>query len=1060
METEPAGAVGARFRQRDLVIEKDGDGTVGFILTDGPSRHAGAYWYLVQFGATRKNCRESDLEAYIEGDDLCDLLARGPYGGPDAFRRHVTAVKLRTLLTDTLYAFGASRTKLYPYQFIPLLKFLVSPYRRVLIADEVGLGKTIEAGYILQEELARGRLTRVLVVCPATLRRKWQDELFNRFNHRFDILNGSDARVRVPLSDAERRTAHPLRAIVSYQSIRNEQFIETIHGSPSQIDLLIVDEAHHCRNPMAWQSQAVSALVEQADSVVFLSATPIQTSELNLFSLLHMLVPEEFPSEAGFRQRLELNAPVIAAERLVRMKGAERLKEAAQALRQVEAHRDGLGFRNNPLYQDILRQLEADAADSAARRVEIQERLSELNLLSNVFTRTKRKDAHLNVAQRQAIVPIADLSEYEQEVYDTLSDFIFEQFQLRHGDGAARLVLVTYQRQIASGLAAAVRKFRDAIRAAEQAWNDEFETLEDPDNVVDGSASYQPAHDPKFQELIREIDVDRLEREDTKYRLLSTAIREQHRLAARGERRSRKLIVFTYFRRSLDYLERRLGEQGFRYVRIDGGTPSTPGNPQTDVRGQRIEEFRTSEAIDILLTSEVSSEGIDLQFCDAIVNWDLPWNPMVVEQRIGRIDRIGQLSPRIFIINIASRGTIEARILDRLYDRVGIFERSIGELEPILGSVVRELEEKLFRPRLSEDEQQAVLHAQSMAIENQRRKQQTLEEQAASLIGHDEFFRTKLDNIRRFGRYIGGDELRLFVAKELQGASPSLELIEDDMPGVFRLPYRAELERLIDGALPRGDEEGLRFLQRLRRGDDRITFDGEVATDEQNIEPIHAQHPLVRALAVRLEIDLERKPQVARVLIESDLSPPGGYFFVWALVTESGFLATRSLMSVVIDLHSDGFVPLDDDKADQLLAQMIRTGRTWPDAGAPTRDDAIICLEAADKRLRERVAELDERRRSRVQGVKQTRAATVEATFRLRIERQRERTEAMARRAAGGEAGAGRILPAYRARLEQLETEREVQLDAIAQLKLGAATYQVLGAGFMAVVARSSAGGN
>lgn len=1050
-----------RFLPNALVIKRDGDGTVGFIRTNA-QLHAGEYWYLVQIGAFSENCRETDLIAHRVVSNWAELLAGEAYGGPDAFRRQVTTVKLKTQLTDTLYAYGASKTSLLPYQFVPLLKFLASPYRRILIADEVGLGKTIEAGYILQEELARGRSARVLVVCPASLRRKWRDEMLNRFNRQFDILDASGARTRIPISDDERRTAHPLRAIVSLQSIRDERFIQAIHSSAAPLDLLIVDEAHHCRNAQTFQSRAVSALIEQSDSVVFLSATPIQTSELNLFTLLNLLVPEEFPSVEGFRQRLELNKPIVRAETLIRAKGVEKLREAARTLREIEKHPNGRRYATNPLYCDLLAQLDADVQDSASRRVELQEQLSEINLLSNIFTRTKRKDVQTRVAQRQAVVPKADLSPYEQSVYDAISDFIFEKYEERHGDVVARLVLVTYQRQIASSLPAAVKKFLAIIRAAEASWNDEIETPEDElqlESVEKPEAKYSPATEPEFRKLIGKIDLKRLENEDTKYAMLIAAIREQQRLHAIGERRSRKMIVFSYFRRSLDYLEHRLLRDHISLVRIDGSVANTPDNPDTDERGRRIDLFRSDATVDVLVTSEVSSEGIDLQFCDTIVNWDLPWNPMVIEQRIGRIDRIGQLSPKIFIINLACQGTIEARILHRLYDRIGIFEHSIGELEPILGEIVRGLEADLFRPHLRPEQQEMAIHAREIAIENQRQGLKALEDQASVLIGHDQFFRNKLDNIQRFGRYVGGDELRLFVQNELCTAIPGLELEPDQSSGLYHLPHRTELERLIDQSLPTGDSEALRFLSQLRRGGVLVTFDGDLADKHDGVDPVHSQHPLVRALAARLDDESWRLPQVARIRLATNLLSPGARFFTWALVTESGFLEARSLMCAVVNLESATTLDtVSDDNADQLLAEMIRDGKPWSNFRPPSVYDAAKCMEIAESHLRDRVDDLDRRRRSRLESIKQVRHSTVEATYSLRIQRQRERTDEMESRAASRDKGAERILPAYRARLDLLETERDVQIERIDKLKLGTVSYQLLGAGFVDVIPSYSPG--
>ena len=1045
--------VNEMYKPNDLVTLRDGDGLVGSVIAR-TDIHAGENWYRVRFGASVQQCRESDLRVHIEGPTLVELLSTDGYGGPDAFRRHATAIKLKLQLTDTLYSYGASRTQLYPYQFIPLLKFLESHYRRILIADEVGLGKTIEAGYILQEEIARGRLARVLVVCPASLRTKWQDELLHRFGRRFEILDAAGARSRIPLNDGEKRTAYPLRAIVSLPSIRNDAFLDSITSKPSPIDLLIVDEAHHLRNSSTAQSKAVSALVEQSDSVVFLSATPIQTSELNLFVLLNILIPEEFGSEEGFRQRIRLNQPIVEAETLLRQQGVNCVQEAAEKLRKLSLDPGAGLVTNNPLFGHLMTALKADLPDSATRRVDLQEQLSQLNLLSNVFTRTKRKDVHLNIAQRRAITPEAKLTLAEQDIYDKLSEYLFRQYSTRHGDGIAAFILTTYQRQIASSIPASIRKFRDAIRDAGGRWDAELDDGTDAEGESEEPAKYRPIDDEEFREIVLGADLEALEEHDTKYDLLLSSLRNQYQLVASGERTLRKALVFSYFRRSLDYLERRFARDGIRYVRIDGSVKSSPQNPETDERQKRITCFRDDPQIDVMLTSEVGSEGLDFQFCDAMVNWDLPWNPMVVEQRIGRLDRIGQKSPQIVIINLACTGTIEARILHRLYDRIGIFERSIGALEPIIGDIVRTLELELFRPGLSEEQQIRILLQQETAIATQRRNLAVLESKTEMLIGHDEYFRTKLDRIRRFGRYVGGDELRLFADNELKSIAPGLVFeAYESCPGLYKLAYRPEVERLVDQTKTLGDDAAQRFVSGYRLGRLTFAFAGEIAEryPQEDVEPLHSQHPLVRALAHRLEEKLIDFPQIASLAVKSAAVQQGLWFYLWAVVVETGFLEAKSIVCALINVGTEMLECSDSDAGDELLADMLRAGCNLKDFKPPSPTDAMACLASAEHQILQRVKELTEKRRTRFEAIKASRRGSVESTFSVRIARQRERLDGMAIR-SDSDPKARRILPALQGRLDQLELDRQNRIDAIDLLRLGAVTYTTLGAGFVKVM--------
>jgi ERCC4-related helicase len=163
---------------------------------------------------------------------------------------------------------------------------------------------------------------------------------------------------------------------------------------------------------------------------------------------------------------------------------------------------------------------------------------------------------------------------------------------------------------------------------------------------------------------------------DSKFEKLLTIL-----LAIEEEEEGAKVLIFTYFVGTSKYLTERLSEKGIATLRIAGDVPSDPHRPEHDQRGARIRQFQHDPAIRVLVSTEVGSEGLDFQFCHHVVNYDLPWNPMVVEQRMGRIDRYGQESPWIQIHNLVVNGTVEERILVRLYRRIGIFEKSIGDLE-------------------------------------------------------------------------------------------------------------------------------------------------------------------------------------------------------------------------------------------------------------------------------------------------------------------------------------------------------------------------------------------
>ena len=250
-------------------------------------------------------------------------------------------------------------------------------------------------------------------------------------------------------------------------------------------------------------------------------------------------------------------------------------------------------------------------------------------------------------------------------------------------------------------------------------------------------------------------------------------------------------------------------------MRIDGSVPSTPDEPVTDLRRHRIEQFRDDPETMVMLSSQVGSEGLDFQFCDTVVNWDIPWNPMVVEQRIGRIDRIGQKSDRLLIFNLVTAETVEECILDRLYERVGIFEHSIGTLEPILGEIVHKLEQELLSERLTLEEQKRRISAAQQVIEQHKIDQERLETESEGLIGHDRIFEEQMERVRKLGRFISPVELEWFVEmalpKVVEEAYMEEAVTTEDNIRIRNLPYFRSIESKLILHNGRLDQDTQRF---------------------------------------------------------------------------------------------------------------------------------------------------------------------------------------------------------------------------------------------------------
>jgi ATP-dependent helicase HepA len=1033
------------FEKGDQVVERGSMGSVGTIVS-GPAVHGGESYYRVNFNGRAKNVLQDDLESFAGDLDPESMLRAGRFGDHVAFARRLTMSKLRRPLRDAVYSYKASRTEFHAYQFKPLLKFLASERRRLLIADEVGLGKTIEAGYILQEERARFGIQRVLVVCPAALRTKWQNELWQRFGEEFEVFDRKSFLSKVLLKAGEKDRGLPrLQGIVSLQSLRSNNVIEAVEERGAPLDLLIVDEAHHCRNSDTKQYRVVRALGDVSDASVFLTATPVHLGDENLFNLFRLLLPEDFDRFDVFQERLYANQHVVEAEVALRRGGYGWEQRALEALGALERTLHGGHFRRNPLYREAIDTLRAGAVNDNRQLVDLQENLAQLNMLSPVMTRTRKREVYPDAAKREAHVLRVDMSVQEQEVYRRLSEYCFRLYANVKGDFAARFAVITLQRQLSSCLHAAIEHYCE--KGGGEVLDDELDgdDGEEPvggENGNEREGGVNVASEPGFLELVRECRT-LLPATDAKLASLLTMLREQD-----------KVVVFSYFKRSLRYMERALNAAGIGCVRIDGDVAASPHDPDNDERLQRIRRFRDDPGVRVLLSSEVGSEGLDFQFCNVVVNWDLPWNPMVVEQRIGRLDRLGQRAEKILIFSFSCPGTIEDLILTRLYSRIGVFERTIGVLEPILGQEIRELTDRLFDATLRPDEREAIIEQRAKALAQRARDEERLESEAANLVGQDEFFNEQIERVRRLGRFVTGEELRLMVTEFLQSEHPACAPVErqgDDSEtgsaapsGVWRVKVNEALREFVRKPLARNDPALIRFLDRGQHGHVDMTFDNEVALRNPAVELVNATHPLVRAIAKHYDDHPTLVHPVTAVEVNCDVVPPGEYLFVWASVEETGIRGGRALWAVAVS--ADGTQLPDAEATEALLHQMVVVGRRWESFEVPPAEFTAALLDRAIESLVERHQRYRCDRKKHNLALVEQRLASLEASFRAkRAERQRRLDETRLR-------GKERGVALFEAQLRKLESDCDESRRKTEQAKEVSVSWSMEGAGYVRVV--------
>ncbi len=1028
----------AMFQDGDQVVRRVEQGEVGRVVGP-PNTRTGEAYYTVQFSTSRVKLLEEDLERYEGLTDPEDLFLARKFGDQDAFRRRLTMVKVRRPLRDAVYSYRAAKVDFYAYQFKPLLKYVRSASQRLLIADEVGLGKTIEAGYIIREERARHDVQRVLVVCPATLRRKWQLELRERFDEDFDVLDAGQFRrdCLIPPGHEDFVGRPRLSGIVSLQSLRGRKTLEGMEERLGPVDLLIVDEAHHCRNAGTASYRAVQMLTEVAQGVVFLTATPIHLGNENLFNLLRLLMPEEFDDANAFVDRVQLNRHIVEAEERLRAGGDDWQSGVTAALEAAAAHQFGSHLRNDPIHEGLLRELSNGRIEGMDEIVSVQTRIADLNILTPYMSRTRKREVHPNAPPREPYAVSLPPSDAELEVYEKLSEYCFSHFEAASGSQAARFAQIVFQRQYASSLHATVDLYCQLAEAVERREEPIVDLEEEVDLDIMASDAVEQGRypamldDADFRSTVRWCKA-RLGRHDSKLQHLFKAIDS-----------SEKVVVFAYFKRSLRYLEGVLRDRGIGCVRIDGDVPANPDDPAQDERYARIEKFRDDSTIQVLLSSEVGAEGLDFQFCSVVFNWDLPWNPMVVEQRIGRIDRLGQKAPKLHVYSVTLDGTIEQIILHRLYERIGVFRESIGILEPILGEHVQQLTSSMLNPTLSMAQKDELAKASGMAIAKAKAEEDRFNEESVALVGHDDYFTQQVGRVGRLGLFVAGEELRRFVEEAIDANFPESRMgpAEGSAELALRhLQVGADLRRFLADMLPRADRQLQAFLDSLKRNACFATFDPDVARADRRAVLITANHPVVRALALHYDEHADQVHSVTRAQLDLSVVPSeeaigratgvreSHYAFRIDSLRETGLLAGRDLWTTVIDLERGTFLGREEGLLLMRLLQMY--GTPWQDFEPPDESQNREVLSALEDEFLRRLGQYRAARADRVRSLVEQRKAALEATYRVRKDAQERRIQTAIEKARGRGAEAPRTLAAMKARLEKLAREYEDRMEA------------------------------
>ncbi|SMX45736.1 DEAD/DEAH box helicase [Maliponia aquimaris] len=608
---------------------------------------------------------------------------------------------------------------------------------KLLIADEVGLGKTVQAGLLLRQGWLAGKLKRILVLAPKNVCKQWQIELREKFNLNWPIYDGqkltwyrSPARNHDFEKPVSREGWHqePFVIMSSHLARRQDRQREILDAADPW-DLVVLDEAHHARTKGAGTPQAkgpnrllqlMRSLRRRTDGLILLTATPLQVHATELWDLLDLLgMPPEWTPDAFVRFFSEVAKEPVTNESLDWLSALFRANEAhfgEMARADAERHTRLSGLKCRKVLQALRdpvsiprRQLSPEERRAAIMIIKRSTPVSALvsrhtrELLRKYFKAGKLSTA---VATRQVEDRFIPLSNEEGDLYSQVETYISDTYNGAAPDArnAVGFVMTIYRRRLASSFHAlrqTMEKRKGGVggllSAADEARIDEniADQVEAGEEIDIETVSEDERRALAFEEIatIETIvhDIGRLPT-DTKAIELTKVLSE---LKGNGYP---QVMVFTQFTDTMDYLRDLLvgsGKSVMCFSGRGGEVHNTDGTWSMITRDEVKRRFKEGRS-EVLVCTDAAAEGLNFQFCGALVNYDMPWNPMRVEQRIGRIDRLGQRFSDIRIINLHYEDTVEADVYRALRSRISIFERVVGGLQPILTRLPRLIEESVL----------------------------------------------------------------------------------------------------------------------------------------------------------------------------------------------------------------------------------------------------------------------------------------------------------------------------------------------------------------------------
>lgn len=656
----------------------------------------------------------------------------------------------------------------WPHQVRAFQRLYHADAPKLLIADEVGLGKTIQAGMLLRQAWLSGRAKRILILTPAAVMKQWQIELREKFGLNWPIYDDGKlwwypspaVRGREARSVSRDDWHNEAVVIASSHLMRRKDREAELCEQAEPWDLVILDEAHHARrkaagSPTQGGPNALLRLMQRLKSrtrgLVLLTATPMQVHPIEIWDLLNLLgLPPEWDAQAFLRCFEILDKPSPSHVEL---------DYVAELFQAIERHFGPveptalrpLGISSNLKAKKILGALR-DRASIPRHQLETKDRQAALKLvrsntpISRLVSRHTRELLRRYYKAGKISTPVAtrkvedrfiDLTPAERAVYDAVEDYIPRTYNQAAEDkrSAVGFVMTIYRRRLASSFYALRKTLEarlEAVDRLERLGQTSLDFSASEEDLPDDEAADEVLAAPEAAALEQKAlvaeergDLDNLLRQvcelptDTKAERLKDVLSE---LRARGYP---QVMVFTQYTDTMDFLRDELASEDGKGILCFSGRGgevlATDGSWRAISRDEVKRRFREGQA-ELLLCTDAAAEGLNFQFCGALVNLDVPWNPMKVEQRIGRIDRLGSAFTEIRIVNLHYADTVEADVYKALRRRIGLFENVVGRLQPILSRLPKTISTSVLSGAArSEDARSAAVNALEREVDEAQR---------------------------------------------------------------------------------------------------------------------------------------------------------------------------------------------------------------------------------------------------------------------------------------------------------------------------------------------------